>query len=311
MQQTVAPPEHPRCMPLAGALYAALAYGTWGVLPIYWKALAGVPLLEVLAHRVFGTVIFTALLLAGLGRMPELRQALRSRRERLSLLASGALIGVNWGVFIWAVGAGRILETSLGYYLNPLVNVLLGALVLRERLRRAQGISVALAGTGVLVMLVNHGELPWIALVLATSFGLYGLLHKLTTVRPIAALAIETGALAPVALVYLCAATEPVGGTLVTGSALARTLLVLAGPVTALPLLWFASAARRLRLSTLGLFQYLAPTLALLVAVLLYGESFTRAHAVAFLLIWSALALYSVDALQASRSILTRSSTAH
>jgi len=298
-------------MPLAGALYAALAYGTWGVLPVYWKSLAGVPLVEVLAHRVTGTVLFTALLLAGLRQMPELGHALRSPRERLSLLASGALIAVNWGVFIWAVGAGRILETSLGYYLNPLVNVLLGTAFLHERLRRAQGISVALAGAGVLVMLVSHGKLPWIALALATSFGLYGLLHKLTHVRPIAALAIETGALAPAALAYLCLATEPAGGTLVTGSAMARTLLVLAGPITALPLLWFASAARRLRLSTLGLFQYLAPTLALLLAVFLYGEPFTRAHAVAFLLIWSALALYSFDALQSSRAFFTRASTTH
>jgi chloramphenicol-sensitive protein RarD len=293
-------------MPLAGALYAALAYGTWGVLPIYWKALAGVPLVEVLAHRVFGTVIFSALLLAALRRSSELRAALRSPRECASLLASGALIAVNWGVFIWAVGAGRILETSLGYYLNPLVNVLLGTLFLRERLRRAQGISVALAGSGVLVMLSSHGELPWIALALAVSFGLYGLLHKLTNVRPIAALALETGALAPAALAYLLFATEPRGGALVTASDLARTLLVLAGPVTALPLLWFASAARRLRLSTLGLFQYLAPTLALLVAVFLYGEPFGRAHAIAFVLIWSALALYSVDALHAVRSSLPR-----
>jgi chloramphenicol-sensitive protein RarD len=298
-------------MPLAGALYAALAYGTWGVLPIYWKALAGVPLVEVLAHRIAGTVIFTALLLAGLRRMPELGHALRSSRERRALLASGALIAINWGVFIWAVGAGRILETSLGYYLNPLVNVLLGTVFLRERLRRAQGIAVALAGAGVAVMLLSHGELPWIALTLALSFGLYGLLHKLTRVRPIAALAIETGALAPAALAYLLLATEPLGGALVSGGRLAQALLLLAGPITALPLLWFASAARRLRLSTLGLFQYLAPTLALLVAVFLYGETFTRAHGIAFLLIWSALALYSADALQASRAIFTRSSTAH
>jgi chloramphenicol-sensitive protein RarD len=298
-------------MPLAGALYAALAYGTWGVLPIYWKLLGGVPLLEVLAHRVIGTVVFTALLLAGLRQAPELREALRSPRERLSLLASGALIGVNWGVFIWAVGAGRILETSLGYYLNPLVNVLLGTLLLREHLRRAQILAVVIAGAGVLVMLVSHGELPWIALTLATSFGLYGLMHKLTKVRPIAGLAIETGALAPAALIYLAVATEPTGGALVSAGALQQTLLLLAGPVTALPLLWFASAARRLRLSTLGLFQYLAPTLALLVAVLLYGETFTRAHALAFALIWSALALYTADALQASRGTLSRSSTAH
>jgi chloramphenicol-sensitive protein RarD len=298
-------------MPLAGALYAALAYGTWGVLPIYWKLLGAVPLAEVLAHRVVGTVLFTAVLLAALGQLPELREALRSARERRALLASGLLIGVNWGVFIWAVGAGRIVETSLGYYLNPIVNVLLGTLLLREHLRRAQLFAVALAASGVLVMLVSHGSLPWVALSLAVSFGLYGLLHKLTHVRPIAALAIETGVLAPAALGYLAFATAPLGGALVSADALPRTLLALAGPVTALPLLCFASAARRLRLSTLGLFQYLAPTLALLVAVFLYGEAFTRAHAVAFALIWSALALYSADALQASRSILSRPSTSH
>ena len=243
-------------MPLSGALYAALAYGTWGVLPIYWKALGGVPLAEVLAHRVVGTVLFTALLLAALRHMPELGHALRSPRERLSLLASGVLIAINWSVFIWAVGAGRIVETSLGYYLNPIVNVLLGTLLLRERLRRAQWIAVSLAGLGVLVMLVSHGKLPWIALSLAVSFGLYGLMHKLTRVRPIAALAIETGVLAPAALTYLGLATEPLGGALLTAGPLAQPLLVLAGPVTALPLLWFASAARRLRLSTLGLFQF-------------------------------------------------------
>jgi chloramphenicol-sensitive protein RarD len=298
-------------MPLAGALYAALAYGMWGVLLVYWKMLAGVPLLEVLAHRVIGTVLFTALLLAALRQMPELGLALRSRRERLSLLASGILIALNWGVFIWAVGAGRIVETSLGYYLNPIVNVLLGTLFLGERLRRGQWIAVALAALGVLVMLVSHGKLPWIALTLAVTFGLYGLMHKLTRVRPIAALAIETGVLTPAALAYLGFATEPMGGALLTAGPLAQTLLALAGPVTALPLLWFASAARRLRLSTLGLFQYLAPTLALLLAVFLYGEPFTRAHGIAFVLIWSALALYSADALQASRSILSRSSTAH
>jgi chloramphenicol-sensitive protein RarD len=298
-------------MPLAGVLYAALAYGTWGVLPVYWKALGGVPLAEVLAHRVVGTVLFTTVLLAALRQMPELAAALRSPRERLSLLASGVLIAINWSVFLWAVGASRIVETSLGYYLNPIVNVLLGTLLLRERLRRAQWIAVSLAGLGVLVMLVSHGKLPWIALSVAVSFGLYGLMHKLTRVRPIAALAIETGVLAPAALAYLGLATEPLGGALLTAGPLAQTLLALAGPVTALPLLCFASAARRLRLSTLGLFQYLAPTLALLLAVFLYGEPFTRAHAVAFALIWSALALYSVDALQASRSIFSRSSTAH
>ena len=296
-------------MPLAGVVYALLAYGTWGVLPVYWKWLVAVPLAEVLAHRVAGTVVFSLVLLAVLRRLPEVREALRSPRERRALLASGSLIAVNWGVFIWAVGAGRIVETSLGYYLNPIVNVLLGTLVLRERLSRAQGLAVALAAAGVGVMLVSHGRLPWIALVLASSFGLYGLMHKLSRVRPVPALAIETGALAPLALGFLALGADPPGGALVTGPLLARTLLLAAGPITALPLLWFGSAARRLPLSTLGLFQYLAPTLALLLAVFLYGEPFTRAHALAFLLIWSALALYTWEALQSSRGVLARSST--
>jgi len=263
-------------MPLAGLVYALLAYGTWGVLPIYWKALAAVPATEVLAHRIVGTVLVSALLLWVLRQQPELRDALRSPRERRALFASGVLIALNWGVFIWAVGAGRILETSLGYYLNPLVNVLLGMLFLRERLTRAQGIAVALAAAGVGAMLVSHGRLPWVALTLASSFGFYGLLHKLTRVRPIAALAIETGALAPVALAFLALGTEPRGGALLSGPALTRTLLICAGPITALPLLWFASAARRLRLSTpLG------------------------------------LALYTVDALQSSRASWSRPSTTH
>lgn len=298
-------------MPLAGVVYALLAYGTWGVLPVYWKLLKAVPLAEVLAHRVAGTLLFSFALLAVLRRLPEVLDALRSPRERRALVASGGLIGVNWGVFIWAVGAGRIVETSLGYYLNPIVNVLLGLLILRERLSRAQGVAAGLAAAGVGVMLVSHGRLPWIALLLAITFGLYGLMHKLTHVRAIPALAVETGALAPLALGFLAFGTEPAGGALLTGSALARALLLGAGPITALPLLWFGSAARRLPLSTLGLFQYLAPTLALLLAVFLYGEPFTRAHAVAFLLIWGALALYTLDAFQASRGSLARSSTTH
>ena len=298
-------------MPLAGALYAALAYGTWGVLPIYWKLLHGVPLLEVLAHRVIGTVLFTALLLAGLRQMPELRQALRSRRELLSLLASGALIGVNWGVFIWAVGQGRIIETSLGYYLNPLVNVLLGTLLLGERLRRAQLISVALAAVGVAVMVREPRRA---AVDLARAGRLVRALWAAAQADERAAdrrAGDRDGRAGAARARVRLLRVEPAGGALVTGLRSRARSSRWRGPVTALPLLWFASAARRLRLSTLGLFQYLAPTLALLVAVFLYDESFTRAHAIAFLLIWSALALYSVDALQASRSILSRSSTTH
>ena len=264
-------------MSLAGVVYALLAYGTWGLIPVYWKLLAQVPVSEVLAHRVAGTVLFTFALLAVLRRLPEVRDALRSPRERRALAAGGMLISINWGVFIWAVGAGRIVETSLGYYLNPIVNVLLGTALLHEHLSRPQRLAVGLAAGGVAVLLVGHGALPWVSLVLACSFGVYGLMHKLTSVRPIPALAIETGALAPLALGFLALFVEPAGGALRDASTGVRALLLVAGPLTALPLLWFASAARRLPLSTLGLFQYIAPTLSLLLAVFLYGEPFTRA----------------------------------
>jgi len=283
-------------MSLAGVVYALLAYGTWGLIPAYWKLLTSVPVSEILAHRIAGTVVFSTLLLAVLGRLPEVRAALRSPRERRALAAGGALISINWGVFIWAVGAGRILETSLGYYLNPMVNVVLGLVLLRERMTRAQGIAVGLAACGVGVMLVSRGHLPWVSLVLATSFGLYGLMHKLTEVRPIPALVVEMSVLAPLAAGFLAFGVEPAGGSLRSLPSLTKGLLLAAGPLTALPLLWFGSAARRLPLSTLGLFQYLAPTLSLLLAVFAYGEAFTRAHGVAFVLIWSGLALYTSEA---------------
>jgi chloramphenicol-sensitive protein RarD len=287
-------------MSLAGVVYALLAYGTWGLIPAYWKLLGSVPVPEILAHRVAGTVVFSTGLLFVLGRLPEVRDALRSPRERRALAAGGVLISINWGVFVWAVGAGRIVDTSLGYYLNPIMNVLLGMVLLRETLSRAQGIAVVLAASGVIVMLVSHGELPWISLVLATSFGLYGLMHKLTRVRPIPALVVETSALAPLAIGYLTLAVEPAGGALRGAAPPLAGLLLATGPVTALPLLWFASAARRLPLSTLGLFQYLAPTLSLMLAVFFYGEPFTRAHGAAFGLIWCALVLYTVDAVRTS-----------
>ena len=282
-------------MNVAGILFALLAYGTWGITPIYWKALGEVPPNEVLAHRVLWTVVCTGLLLTGMRRWPEVRAALRVRRERLALIACSVAIGLNWAIFLWAVAHDRILETSLGYYLNPLINVVLGLLILGENLSRRQALAMALAALGVLGLVVDHGGLPWVSLSLAGSFGLYGLAHKLTTVRPVPGLLVETGVLAPVALLFVGAATDPAGGEMAHGTASVGWLLAGAGPVTAFPLLCFASAARRLPLSALGLLQYLAPTIALLLAVFLYDEPFTRAHAFAFSCIWLALALYTSD----------------
>ncbi len=286
----------------SGAVFAIGAYGLWGVLPAYWKLLGAVPALEILANRVLWSFAFTLALITGLGRAGEIRTALRSPRERVGLAASGALIAINWGVFIWAVNAGRIVEASLGYYLNPLLNAALGRAVFREQLRPAQGAAIALAALGVGALVISQGGLPWISLALAGSFALYGLAHKLTTVRSIPSLALETAALSPLALAWLLIGPAVPGGALAAAPAVERALLVAAGPITALPLLWFASAAQRLSFTTLGLFQYLAPTLSLLLAVLVYDEAFTRAHAFAFGCIWSALALYTTSAWRGSRS---------
>jgi chloramphenicol-sensitive protein RarD len=213
------------------------------------------------------------------------------------------LIGVNWLVFIWAVGVDRLLEASFGYYLNPLVNVLLGVVVLGERLPRLQAFAVVLAGAGVARLAAAHGGLPWVSLALAASFGLYGLMHKIAPVLPLVGLMIESAVLAPLAMAYLVwrawqGADWLGGGEAVHLVPLDLVLVPLSGPLTAVPLGCFAAAAARLKLSTLGLFQYIAPTLGVLLAVLLYGEPFAEAQAVALGFIWSALALYSFDALR-------------
>ncbi len=283
-----------------GVVYALLAYGAWGIIPIYWKWLADVPASELLALRVAETAVFSALLLTMLRRWPETAEALRKPRQRVALPLGALLIGSNWLIFIWAVSHDQVLDVSLGYYLNPLINVLLGNLLLREQLRRAQLVAVMLALLGVVGLLLDRGGLPWVSLSLAATFALYGLVHKVTTVRPIPRLFIETGLLAPLALAFLLL-REPVGGALPTTPESIRPLLLVAGPLTALPLLWFASAARRMTLTALGMFQYIAPTLTMLIAVLLFGEHFSRAHAFAFACIWTALALFSADAWRAKR----------
>jgi chloramphenicol-sensitive protein RarD len=292
---------------MGGVIYALAAYGAWGLMPVYWKALASVPAAEILAHRVVWTAAFGALLLTGLGRWSEFRSALADPRERLVLAASGILIGVNWVIFIGAVNRDQILEASFGYYLNPLLNVVLGVILLGERLARPQVIGVAIAAIGVTALGVELGGLPWVSLTLAFTFGLYGLLHKVGRTRPIPALAVETTLLAPLALIYVAGLG---GGALTDGTPPLRALLVGAGVATALPLLWFQSAARRLRLSTLGLFQYLAPSLSFLLAVFVYGEPFTRTQAFAFACIWLALAIATAHGLR-SASRLTPPGAGH
>jgi chloramphenicol-sensitive protein RarD len=275
-----------------GLTLALAAYVTWGLMPIYFKALGAVPALEVLAHRVVWSALLVAVLLGRRGAS-SFREPFR--RERLALLAlTTALISTNWLVYIWAVQTGRILEASLGYFVTPLVNVLLGVVFLGESLAGRQRLAVALAGAGVAILVLRTGAFPWVSLVLAASFGMYGLLRKRAAVDSVGGLFGETMLLAPAALAYLALRARAGTGAFGAGAAV-TALLLAAGPVTALPLVWFGLALKRLRLSTMGLVQYLTPTSQFLLGVLLYREPFGPAHAAAFACIWSSLALYSWD----------------
>jgi chloramphenicol-sensitive protein RarD len=281
-----------------GVAYAVATYLAWGLLPLYFKALRAVPAVEVLAHR----VVWSLLLLAAILAARSGARGFAAPFRKLPVLAvSTVLIATNWLVYIWAVQSGRVLEASLGYFVNPLVNVLLGVAFLGEALSGRQRAAVALAAAGVAVLVARAGTVPWIALALAASFGLYGLLRKRAAIEPLGGLLVETALLAPPALAYLAWRAGTGAGAF--GSAPRTTLLLAAaGPITALPLVAFGLAVHRLRLSTLGLVQYLAPTGQFLLAVLLYREPFGAAHAAAFALIWSSLALYSWDALARARA---------
>lgn len=290
--------EETRDLGLAGAGFALAAYTVWGVMPAYWKALSAVAPPEILAHRVVWSLLFTLCVVLALGRFGEVGDVLRHPRKRLALLASGLLIAVNWGMFIWSVSVGRLVEASFGYYLTPLVNVALGVMLLRERPSQRQQVAIAIAALGVLVLGIGSGAAPWLPVSLALSFGLYGLLRKMTPVSSIVGLTLETALLTPLALGYLIVLARSGEGHLHADLSWTSVMLVLAGVVTALPLIWFASAAKRLSFSTLGLFQYLSPTLSFLLAVGVYGEPFTRFHAFAFVCIWLAIALYTADSLR-------------
>ena len=278
------------------------AFITWGLIPVYWKLLKSVPATEIVAHRFVWTTLFLISLLSWQRRWSEVLQAARSRRAMLYCLTSGPSIAVNWLLFIWAVNARHIIETSLGYFMTPLVNVLFGSIFLRERLTRWQLVSVLLATIGVLNLTFGYGRFPWIALSLCFSFGLYGLLRKKSGTRAIPGLFFETTALAPFAAAYLLMLRQK--GVLVFGwhNPPLLFLLLISGVITGLPLVWFGHAARHLRLTTVGFLQYLAPTCSFFLGVFLYREPFTRAHLITFTAIWIALAIFSIEAIWRWRS---------
>lgn len=279
----------------AGALFALGAYGIWGIVPVYWKKLAFATAPEIVAHRVIWSVVFLAAVLSFVGRSAwgAVRAAIVSKRTLGMLAVTTALIAANWGLFIWAVQTGHILQASLGYYVNPLVSVVAGVLVLGERLTRGQTIAVGLATAAVVAMTIATGTLPWISLVLAATFAAYGLLRKLAPVDAMAGLFVETLLVAPFALAFVVMRERTGLGALHQG-ALHATLVALAGPITAVPLLFFVAAAKRLPLSTLGFFQYVSPTLQFLVAVLLYGEKLALPQLLTFGAIWIALVIFTL-----------------
>jgi chloramphenicol-sensitive protein RarD len=288
-------PVRSAASPRRGAAAAVAAFLMWGLFPLYWKMLAAVPALEVVAHRTTWGFAAVAAWVTLRGGWATALAVARRPRTLLLLGASAVLIGVNWLLYVWAVAHDHVVEASLGYYVNPLVNVVLGVVVLDERLSRPQRIAVALAALGVAILTVSHGRLPWIALALAVSFGLYGLVRKTVGADAVVGLLWETALLTPPALVLLVSLGLRGAGAFSPGAPGPSALLALGGAVTAVPLVLFALGARSLPLSTVGLIQYLSPSIQFLIAVFLFREPFTRSHAAAFACIWSALALLTWD----------------
>lgn len=277
----------------AGIWYAFAAYTAWGVLPVYWKVLQSVPAMEILAHRIFWSFIFVTLIILISQRVKDFKAAFFNKKVWLSVLPCALLISINWGTYIWAVNANHVVEASMGYYINPLFSVLLALLILRERLNFWQYISLGLAFAGVVIITLQYGKVPWIALTLAISFGLYGLFKKMAKLDSIIGLTFETIILVPIAFTYIFVSEYNHVGALGSTDITIVMFLVFSGIATAMPLLWFAQAANRIPLSLLGFIQYLSPSISLFLGVVVYKEAFTHVHLISFAFIWLALILFS------------------
>ena len=287
-----------------GYLFGLAAYGLWGILPIYFRQLTGVPSADIVVHRILWSLPLLALLLTVAGHWQQVRAALRDWRTMRLLMVTAVLIAGNWLLYVYAVNSGRILAGSLGYYLNPLANVLLGRVILKERLDRLQWVAVAIAAAGIAPLALQAADQLWISLTLCFSFATYGLLRKIAPVDAVAGLAVETSLLLPFTMAWLVwelAAGVPAFGT----TNREMVFLLLAGLVSTTPLLLFTGAARRIPYSTLGMLQFLAPSLQFAIAVGVYGELFTPAHGIAFGAIWAALALYVAAIVRNARASVT------
>ncbi|MDX1303947.1 EamA family transporter RarD [Photobacterium sp.] len=284
-----------------GVILALAAYTMWGIAPIYFKALQQVSALEILSHRVIWSFFFLAGLIYLSKGWGKIRAIFRQPKTLIMLTVTALLVGTNWLIFIWAVNNNYMLDASLGYFINPLFNVILGMLFLGERLRSLQWVAVALAACGVAVQLIQFGSLPWIALALAVSFGCYGLLRKKINLDAQTGLFLETSVLLPLAAIYILLLTDSPTANFADNPLNLNLLLIAAGIVTTLPLLCFTGAATKLKLSTLGFFQYIGPSLMFLLAVLIYDEPFTLDNGMTFVFIWAALVLFSFDGIKTHR----------
>ncbi|MGG3466366.1 EamA family transporter RarD [Neobacillus pocheonensis] len=282
-----------------GVIHAGFSYLLWGLLPIYWKFLDNVNAKEILANRVFWSFIFMVVVLIFTKKWGQFIQTFKgfaqNKNQMYALIIASLLISVNWFIYIWAVNSGHMIEASLGYYINPLVSILLGMVVLKEKLSIPQYASFVLAGIGVVIITVSHGNFPWIAIALAVSFGLYGLAKKLIHVDSAVGLTLETLVVAPLAAIYIIILFFNKSNSFLTAGFRTDLLLIGAGAATAIPLLYFAKGAQKIPLSLLGILQYIAPTITLLLGVFVYNEHFSKIQLLAFIFIWTALTIYSLS----------------
>lgn len=280
-----------------GVFFAIAAYTMWGIAPVYFKWLESVPALEILSHRIIWSFILVLALILILRRGSRLKPVLQNKKQMLRLTVATCLLGGNWFLFIWAINNDHILDASLGYYINPLLNVAIGMAFFAERMRKMQLVAIALAATGVLIQIVSFGSVPWVALTLACSFAIYGAIRKRLPIDSITGLWLETLILMPAVLIYMVFFASSGAADMTENSWQINTLLIAAGVVTTAPLLCFTAAAQRIRYSTLGFFQYIGPSLMFILAVWVYGEPLAADKLVTFAIIWLALALYSFDTL--------------
>ncbi|TDF93575.1 EamA family transporter RarD [Paenibacillus piri] len=277
-----------------GIVYGILSYLAWGLLPLYWRLFETMPAWEILAHRILWSFVFVAVLVTAAKRWKQLKGVIADRKSKIAVVLCSVFISTNWFLFIWAVNNGHVIETSLGYYINPLISVIFAVIFLKERLGLGQWISILIAGTGVLIMAVQYGHIPWVSISLAISFALYGLAKKAANLDVLLGLTWETIVVCPVSIIYLVFIQSQGTAAFSSLSGLSIALLLASGAVTALPLFWFAQAAKRLPLSMVGFIQYLAPTASLLLAIFVFHEPFTQTQLISFSFIWLALIVYSI-----------------